>query len=76
MNIKIRCNLQHILEKQDITLYKLAKDSNVTYPTLLRYKNNKLKSYSVDVLTKICTTLQCDISDLIVLDKGLFERIE
>lgn len=62
-------NLKKILDDKNITLYSLQQDTNITYPALYKLAKNQTKSISFDVLEKICISLDCDINDLLTIER-------
>lgn len=61
----IKVELEKLLEDKQISLYKLSKDSGVPYPTLFNFLKNKTKGVNFDTIDKICTALDCKVSDLL-----------
>lgn len=61
--IKIR--LEELLEERGITLYRLAKDTGVSYGNLLNLKSGKAQRIYFDTLDRICESLNCDPSELL-----------
>ena len=53
------------LKKVDVTRYKLAQMTGIGFQTIDNYYKNKVVRYDSDVLDRICTALQCDVSDII-----------
>ncbi len=67
----MKVNLQTILLNRDISLYALSKKSNIAYSLLHKLANNNTKSITFTNLEIICNTLDCDIQDILILDKTL-----
>lgn len=65
----IRICLDKELSKRNISRYELAKRTGVRYQIIDNYYKNKVKRYDSFVLERICTSLNCDISDIIELIK-------
>ena len=65
----IRICLDKELSKRNISRYELAKRTGVRYQIIDNYYKNKVKRYDSFVLKRICTSLNCDISDIIELIK-------
>lgn len=61
----IRMTLDKALEKSQITRYELAKRTEIQYQIIDNYYKNKVKRYDSYILDKICTALNCEISDII-----------
>ena len=61
----IRIILKETLNKMNISRYELAKRTGIQYQIIDNYYKNKVVRYDSYVLNKICTCLNCDISDII-----------
>lgn len=61
----VYCDLQGIMKKKDLSIYKLSKLSGLKYDVILRYYNNTVIKYDSSVLAKLCFTLDCSINDLL-----------
>jgi putative transcriptional regulator len=70
----IDCKLKSILKRKGMTRYRLAKKSNISYPTLHALYRNKSKGYSADVLNKLCYALKCTPGDLLEWRPDRFPR--
>ncbi|WWU64686.1 helix-turn-helix transcriptional regulator [Clostridium baratii] len=57
-------NIKKIRIKKGISRKKLAKELNVSEPTISRYENNK-REPNLETLKKIANVLECDLSRLI-----------
>jgi putative transcriptional regulator len=66
----ITCNLAALLELKGWTLYRLRKESGVSYPTLLGLRHNTTQMFRADVLEKLCHSLNCQPGDLLVYRAG------
>lgn len=53
-----------------MSMYKLQQDTNITYPTLNRYRDNTAVQYDKRVLAKLCVALDCSISELLELTQS------
>ena len=65
----IRLSLDKALDKYKISRYELAKRTGIQYQIIDNYYKNKVKRYDSFVLDRICTTLDCEIADIIEFDK-------
>jgi putative transcriptional regulator len=54
-------------EKGFRTLTELAKQSGAKYRTLFNFANNKSKLLDPDMVARLCTTLDCEIGELLVI---------
>lgn len=66
--IKIRLN--EMLEKRDMTLYRLAKDTGLAYNALARIRAGKAERIYLDTLDKLCKALDCKPADLLDYEAG------
>lgn len=59
--------LTEVLQKRNVTMYALARDTRIPYSTLLRMEQKRGEQGSIDlsVLSRICTALECTPNDLL-----------
>lgn len=62
--------LNETLKKKNISQYKLAKDTGIAASTLNNLCNNKTTSIQFKVLDKICSILNCNVSDILEYENG------
>ncbi len=74
----IVCTLKKVLKRKGWTRYKLQQESGITYPTLHALFHGRNKGYSADVLNKLCSTLHCELGDLLEWrpDHARFPRLK
>lgn len=65
----VRLILDQYLDKNHITRYELAKRTGIRFHIIDRYYKNQVMRYDSDLLDRICTALDCDISDIIEYKK-------
>jgi putative transcriptional regulator len=65
----IRVNLKELLDAQGITMYRLAKDTGVTYPTLWKLNTGRAQRIGFDLLERICLRLECTPGELLLIDQ-------
>ena len=65
--MKIEFRLLELLQDRGHTLYWLAKELDVDYSTIHRFKTEKAAGVSFDLLGRMCEALECQPSDLLVL---------
>lgn len=65
----IRLTLDKYLDDHKISRYNLSKLTGIEYQIIDKYYKNKVVRYDSYLLDKICTALDCDISDLIEYKK-------
>lgn len=61
----IRICLDKALKKYNISRYELSKRTGIQYQIIDNYFKNKVKRYDSFVLERICTALDCDITEII-----------
>lgn len=61
--------LDKTLKKLKISRYELSKRTEIQYQVIDNYYKNKVKRYDGFVLDRICTALDCDISDILEYKK-------
>ncbi len=66
---KVYLTLDRLLEQQGVSRYELAKRTGIRYPIIDNYYKNKVVRYDSYVLEKICSALDCSVSDLICYEK-------
>ena len=65
----VRLTLDKALEKKEITRYQLAQMTGIQYQIIDNYYKNKVVRYDSYVLDRVCSALQCEISDIIEYEK-------
>lgn len=63
----IRLRLDKALEERNVSRYELAKVTGIRYQIIDNYFKNKVVRYDSYVLSRICTALNCKISDILEL---------
>lgn len=58
--------LKKICGEKNISLYKLAEMTNISYSTLHKLASGKSKGITLEVLEKICIALECTPNDLLL----------
>ena len=62
---KIILTLEEVLQAKGVSKYRLIRACNLQQTQLNAYCRNKVKRVDLDVLTRICDYLECDLSDII-----------
>ena len=62
---KVKCNLSRILGEKKMKMSELAKQSGVSKTTILSLYHEGAKGVTFEVLSKIGTALNCELSDLL-----------
>ena len=60
----VRLTIDKHLNEQGITRYELAKRTGIEFQTIDRYYKNRVVRYDSYILDRICTSLGCDLSDI------------
>ena len=63
-------NIEKLLKKQHKSKYWLCKKMNITNRNLNRIINGETTSISFKYLEELCEYLECDISELIEIEKN------
>lgn len=61
----IRIKLDELIEKSGISKNKLSHKAEMQRTQLNNYCNNQITRLDINVLARICTVLNCSISDLL-----------
>ena len=61
----VRLIIDKYLDARGITRYELAKRTDVKFQTIDRYYKNRVIRYDSYILDRICTALDCSLSDII-----------
>ncbi len=65
----VKLTIDKYLDKCGITRYELAKRVDVKFQTIDRYYKNRVVRYDSYILDRICTALNCKLSDIIEYTK-------
>ncbi len=65
----VKLTLDKYLDERGITRYELSKRTGIIFHVIDGYYKNKVVRYDSYILDKICTALECDISDIIKYTK-------
>jgi DNA-binding Xre family transcriptional regulator len=68
--VKIRSNLQSILDERGISVLKLSKDINYRYESVRKLYNDDNEHFPKALLLKLCTHLDVTPGDLIIIESG------
>ena len=67
----IHCRLDELLEERGMTLTELSKSVGVSLANLSVLKNDRAKAIRFSTLTAICDALQCQVGDLLIVERAL-----
>ncbi len=65
----VKLTIDRYLDERGITRYELAKRTEVKFQTIDRYYKNRVVRYDSYILDRICTVLDCSLSDIIEYTK-------
>jgi putative transcriptional regulator len=65
----INIRLNEMLDKRDVTLYRLSKDTGIAYEALRKIRDGEVTRIYLDTLEKICVYLKCEPGDLLEIKK-------
>lgn len=66
---RISCNLKEILNKKQMTIYKLSNISNIKYEIIKKYCDNDFQRIDIDILAKLCFCLNLEVDSLLKYEK-------
>ena len=66
---KISFHIKKIMDEKNLTRSALARLADVRFEVADKWYNGNIERMDVDVLTRICFVLDCDISDLMTYSK-------
>jgi len=61
----IRIKLDKLLEKEGMSKRKLCRMAEMNWSQVNNYCQNNITRFDADVLARICTALECELSDLL-----------
>ena len=62
---KIDLKLDEFLKLHNISRSSLSRNGQIHYKQLLKYCNNDMQKIDLNLVARICKTLNCNISDII-----------
>ncbi len=65
---KVHLCLKEVMDKKNISIYELSKMTNLKYDTVKKYYENEVYRYDEITLAKMCYSLNCTITDLLVYE--------
>ncbi|GAA1731986.1 helix-turn-helix domain-containing protein [Microcella frigidaquae] len=66
----IHCRLDELLEQRGMTLTRLSELVGVSIVNLSVLKNDRARAIRFSTLRAICTALDCEVGDLLVIDRS------
>ena len=61
----VKINLAKLIEENGISKNKLSQRAEMQRTQINQYCNNTITRLDIDVLARLCTVLECEISDLL-----------
>lgn len=68
--LKILISEKEFRENRKLTYEVINSETGVAGSTLVEWANNRVKRYDESVIAKLCEYFNCDIGDLLVLQKN------
>ena len=65
---QVNLKLDEFLKSHKISRSSLSRNGQIHYKQLLKYCNNDMKKVDLNILARICRTIDCEISDIIEYD--------
>lgn len=65
--------LNQILDTKGISQNQLAKNTGISVSTLRNLNHNKTTRINFDILEKICIYLNCNVDDILLLERNWFD---
>lgn len=71
----MQINLRQILDKKNKSIYWLSNSTGIAASTLSNLCNHKTTAIQFSVLDKICESLDCDVSDILIAESTQRRRL-
>ncbi len=62
---KVDLRLDEFIKKHSISRSSLSRNAQIHYKQLLKYCNNDMQKVDLNLLARICRTVNCEIGDII-----------
>lgn len=62
---KVNLKLDQFLKEHNISRSSLSRNAQIHYKQLLKYCNNDMTKVDLNILARICKTINCTISDIL-----------
>ena len=62
---KVDLKLDEYLKKHHISRSSLSRNGQIHYKQLLKYLNNDMQKVDLNLLARICKTINCEIGEII-----------
>ena len=70
----VKLTLNELLERAEMTAYRLAQMTGIHETQIGKLKNGKARGITFDTLDKLCEALECEPGDLLVRDQKARRR--
>lgn len=67
--LNIRINLDQLLKAKGYSHREFSRMTGIRHPSISEMCNNATKRIPLENLAKICEALECEISDILILEK-------
>ena len=67
---KVDVILDEYMKKNKISRNSLVRNAEMQYKQVIKYCDNNVQKFDLNILAKICTALDCEITDILKLTKG------
>lgn len=67
---RVDMTLDQYLKEHKISRSSLTRRAELQYSQVLKYCRNDVQKIDLSILAKLCTVLDCDIDDILRLEKG------
>jgi putative transcriptional regulator len=64
----VKIKLKELLKDGNKSLYRLQKETDISYNALLKIRDGEVSAMSFDVLEKLCHSLDCTPNDLLIIE--------
>jgi putative transcriptional regulator len=72
--LKVIIKLDKLLTERNMSQHELARQTGIRQPSINEMCRNQTQRLPLDNLAKICETLECDIPDVLELEKDRQEK--
>ena len=66
---KVDVILDDYMKKHKISRNSLVRNAEIQYKQVKKYCDNDVQKFDLHILAKICTALDCEITDILKLEK-------
>lgn len=66
---RVRLQLQSIMDEREISRNALARAVNTRFEVIDKWYAGRVEKLDLDVLARICYVLECDIADVLAIER-------